>query len=162
MNCKEVKNKLSEYLDNMLSESQTVLIKEHLDTCSQCKMEYDELKRIIGHMQDMESLDTPKFFIKNVHARLDKSSFKQKLIGRIFLPLKIKLPLELAAMALITIAVIYFSGILGIRTDDIYDLNFLMKPIESGITLEKKDPTGKGEKGEKSDSHGKKGDTREK
>ena len=60
MNCKEVKNKLSEYLDNMMSESQAVLIKEHLDTCSQCRIEYYELK-IVSNL-DIRNSNLGLFF----------------------------------------------------------------------------------------------------
>ena len=46
MNCTECKEKLTELLEDLLSESQRRIVKEHLKDCQQCQAELEELKEL--------------------------------------------------------------------------------------------------------------------
>ena len=125
MNERHVREKLSEYIDGMLSQEEVSAVREHLDRCPACMEEYEEMVKIIGHMNQMESLETPEFFVEKVHERLKKPSSLQSFIKRLFFPLKIKIPLELAGVAAVALLVIYIVGVRG--KQHVYELAFAQK-----------------------------------
>ena len=46
MNCTECKEILVELVEGLLSESQSQIVKEHLNDCGQCRSELEELKAL--------------------------------------------------------------------------------------------------------------------
>jgi len=46
MNCTECKEKLVQYIEGLLSESQRQIVEEHLKDCQQCQVELEELKEL--------------------------------------------------------------------------------------------------------------------
>jgi hypothetical protein len=120
-----VKDKISEYIDRMLSQEEFSLVKEHLDSCPECMEEYEEMVKIIGHMNQMESLETPDSFVEKVHERIDETSTIRRFVKGLFFPLKIKIPLELAGVAAAALLVIYIIGIRG--NQHVYELAYLQR-----------------------------------
>jgi hypothetical protein len=120
-----VRDKFSEYIDGMLSQEEASAVKEHLDHCPACMDEYEETVKIIGHMNQMESLDPPDSFVEKVHERIEGPSSLQKLIKGLFFPLKIKIPLELAGVAAAALLVIYIVGVRG--KQHVYELAFAQR-----------------------------------
>jgi hypothetical protein len=120
-----VRDKLSEYIDGMLSQEEASAVKEHLDHCPACMDEYEETVKIIGHMNQMESLDPPDSFVEKVHERIEGPSSLQKLIKGLFFPLKIKIPLELAGVVAAALLVIYIVGVRG--KQHVYELAFAQR-----------------------------------
>lgn len=153
MKCHDVKNILSEYIDGILEEDRASLIKEHLNLCADCKEEYEDLTKIIGRMNQMESLEVPESFQENVKSRLERSFSLKRLIKRFFFPVHIKLPFELAGAMLVIILVVF---LVGIREDrHLYDLTFSVKARTILEIPEKKQDL---EKEEKMESRLKKGE----
>jgi hypothetical protein len=122
MNDRHVRDKLSEYVDGMLSQEEASAVKEHLDHCPDCMEEYAEMVKIIGHMSQMERLETPEFFMEKVHERLEKPSLLKKIAKGLFFPVKIKLPLEIAGLAAAALLVVYITQIRGKQY--VYELTF--------------------------------------
>ena len=116
MDCHDVKNLLSEYIDGMLSEENTSMVKDHLARCTDCSETYESMRRIIGHMNQMESIDEPADFLERVNARLERRFSLAGAFRRLFVPLRIKIPLELAGVAAAVVLIIYFAGIRNDRT----------------------------------------------
>lgn len=125
MKSRHVRDKLSEYIDGMLNEKEASAVKEHLDLCLDCMEAYEEMVKIIGHMTEMEKLETPESFLERVHERMEKQSSLQRLIKGLFFPLKIKVPLELAGVAAAALLVIYIVGIRG--KQHIYELAYVQR-----------------------------------
>ncbi len=125
MNDRHVRDILSEYIDGMLSQEEASAVKEHLDHCPDCMEEYEETVKIIGHMNQMESLETPDSFVDKVHERIEGPSSLQKLIKGLFFPLKIKIPLELAGVVAAALLVIYIVGVRG--KQHVYELAFAQR-----------------------------------
>ncbi|MGD9347013.1 MAG: zf-HC2 domain-containing protein [Candidatus Aminicenantes bacterium] len=125
MKDRHVREKLSEYIDAMLSEEEATSVKEHLDKCLQCREEYEDMLKIVGHMNTMERLETPEFFLEKVHARMDKPSSLRRLAKGLFFPVKIKVPLELAGLAAAALLVIYIVGIRG--KEHVYELAYVQR-----------------------------------
>lgn len=47
MNCKNIENKIIDYIDNELSVEEKTSIKNHIATCTSCKKVYDETKELL-------------------------------------------------------------------------------------------------------------------
>lgn len=136
MNDRHVRDKLSEYIDGMLSQEEASAVKDHLDRCPDCLDEYEETVKIIGHMNQMESLETPESFAEKVHEQIDKQSSFRRLIKGFFFPLKIKLPLELAGVAAAALLVIYIVGIRG--KQHVYELAYAQRSQPLAVLQEQK------------------------
>ncbi|MGD8538033.1 MAG: zf-HC2 domain-containing protein [Candidatus Aminicenantes bacterium] len=144
MKNRHVRDKLSVYIDGRLSEKEVSAVKDHLDLCPECRKDYEEMVKIIGHMNQMERLETPDAFVEKVHTRIDKRSSLQRLVKGLFYPLKIKVPLELAGVAAAALLVIYIVGIRG--KQHIYELAYVQRyqipdvlqeqTVETGIEVE--------------------------
>lgn len=156
MDCQATRDKFSAYIDGMLEENEADLVRDHLEHCVKCREEYADMTRIIGYMQKMESPDPSETFLQNVNERLTKSFAFKNMLKRFFFPWQIKLPLELAGIAVVFILVVYISGIWPGRR--IYDLSYSLK-TQTVSDIQKK----RGEKGEKQEKKGerKKGEKRE-
>ncbi len=59
----------------------------------------------------MESVEEPADFVESVNARLEKRFHLEGFIRRLFLPARIKIPLELAGVAAAAVLIFYFAGI---------------------------------------------------
>jgi len=125
MNDRHVRDKLSEYIDEMLSQEEVSAVREHLDRCPACMEEYEEMVKIIGHMNQMVSLETPDNFGEKVHERIEKPKSLKRIVKGLFYPLRIKLPLELAGVAAAALLVIYIVGIRG--KQHVYELAFTQR-----------------------------------
>lgn len=136
MNRHHVKDKLSEYIDGMLNQEDTSSVKEHLDRCPECMEEFEEMLKIIGHMNRMESLETPEFFVEKVHERIKERSFLQRLAKGLFFPLKIKVPLELAGVAAAALLVIYIVGMRG--KQQVYELAYVQRSRPQAVLQERR------------------------
>ena len=74
---------ISSYLDNELSESEKKKFEDIINSSSDCKMKFEETKKIILDIQKLPKLKTSENFIKNLNKRID-DEFNQepKLIER--------------------------------------------------------------------------------
>ncbi len=125
MKNRHVRDRLSEYIDGMLSEKEASAVKEHLDRCTDCLEEYKEMLKIIGYMNQMEGLEIPDSFVEKVHERMEKQAPLRKFLKGLFIPIKIKVPLELAGVAAAALLVIYVVGIRG--KQHVYELAYVQR-----------------------------------
>ena len=131
MKCSEVSPWLSEYVDDLLAPAARKLVEEHVATCEGCAAELASLKAYLRAMAGMEKVSAPPDFLATVHERIEQtSSLKAKsqepraknqpvherieqaspfhrLTRWLFYPLRIKLPMELAGIALATLLLVF-------------------------------------------------------
>ncbi len=98
---------LTAYLDGDLSPAERAAAGEHLKKCSVCREELDFLKRYGKAMRSLQSVKAPGDFLQRVHERLERPPLFRRIIGAIFLPLRIKLPLEAAGLAAVCALVLF-------------------------------------------------------
>jgi hypothetical protein len=108
MECNNIQERLSAYLEGVISPEEKILIDEHLKSCQRCNESLAELKRTIQYVQDLEDVEPPVWLTRNVMTRI-RSEVKPKkgILQKLFYPLRIKLPLEAAAVFLIAVTAIY-------------------------------------------------------
>jgi hypothetical protein len=78
MNCKEIQDNLSAYIDKALPEKEMVLIEEHLSRCPECLEEYEALKDTINMISSLEEIIPPASFRRELRQKLEKVAQKQE------------------------------------------------------------------------------------
>ncbi len=150
MDCHDIKERLSEYIDGMLSDEEASMVKDHLAYCTDCKDTYESMLRIIEHMSQMERIEEPEAFLENVRARLERRFSFKGLIRRLFVPIRVKIPLELAGVVAAALLIFHFSGFREDRA--LYEITISMGNARTPRVIERK-----AEKRETADRRGKKG-----
>ena len=107
MNCSEIKELLSEYVDDVLEVKTKALVDEHLSTCRDCKEELASLKTLVNELGSLESVAPPSDFLNQLHERMEKRSPFSKILRTLFVPMRVKIPLEFAGAA--AMAILVFS-----------------------------------------------------
>jgi len=111
MECAKIEERLSEYVDDVLDGETKALIEKHLSTCERCQEELASLKALVKELGSLESVEAPKDFLERVHERMEPRFGVGKLIRWLFVPVRIKVPLEFATAAAIAILIFYVSSI---------------------------------------------------
>jgi len=75
METNHVTELLPDYLDNILNEKDTEVVKKHVSTCIQCKLELDEMKILFKAMRE-ESIVVPS---SNLSAKFEEALANEKL-----------------------------------------------------------------------------------
>jgi hypothetical protein len=112
MNCDEIKKLLSEYVDGVLDEKTKALVEAHLSTCRDCKEELASLKRLVNELGSLESVAPPRDFLNQLHERMEQRSWFSKILRAMFVPMRLKIPLEFAgaaAMAILVFSLFYIQ-----------------------------------------------------
>jgi predicted Zn-ribbon and HTH transcriptional regulator len=78
MNCNDVKELLSLYIDNMLEPNQMNTVTEHLSHCGACKKEYEELTQILSLLANIEVSPLPEAFDRRLRFELEKEAAVMK------------------------------------------------------------------------------------
>ena len=107
MECSQIKELLSEYMDGMLDKETADLVEKHLETCEDCREELASLRAISEELSSLESVEAPADFLNKVHERIEQRSLVSRVIRSIFVPTRLKIPFQLATAA--AMAVLVFS-----------------------------------------------------
>lgn len=108
MECNNIQERLSFYIEGVIFPEEKILIDEHLKSCQRCNESLAELKRTIKYVQDLEDIEPPLWLTRNVMARITSEVKPKKgILQKLFYPLHIKLPIEAAAVFLIAVTAIY-------------------------------------------------------
>lgn len=105
MNCQEVQERLSEYLDRSLDSESLRNIETHLSSCHPCGAEAEALALCIESVANLPSLDPPIGFAQRVMSHVREIEAKPSFWQRWWLAGKI--PLHVTALALIGILTVY-------------------------------------------------------
>ena len=106
MECYQIKELLTEYIDGMLDSQTLTTVEEHLHKCGGCNEEYLSLKALVNELGYLETVKAPKDFLKKTHERIEAGSWFDRIKRLLFFPARIKVPVELTALA--TTAVLVF------------------------------------------------------
>lgn len=114
MECSEVLELLSEYVDNEIDKNNDgiyIEVEKHINECHSCKAEYELLKSIVESCGNIEEENAPKGFHDDLLNRLEKENTKaNRSIG--FLKYSKKYGIAISA-AVIIIVVSIGVGVLG-------------------------------------------------
>ncbi len=74
MKCMEVMQKINKYYDEKLSDIDIHKINKHLQKCSNCRNEYNEMKNIYRILSNHQIVNPPEDFTQNVMDRINKNN----------------------------------------------------------------------------------------
>ncbi|MFQ6031725.1 MAG: DUF2275 domain-containing protein [Candidatus Zixiibacteriota bacterium] len=108
MGCSDIQEKLSAYMEDIISSEEKVLIDGHLKVCQKCNGSLADLRKIREYMQNLEEVEPPPWLTGKVMASVKSEvAPKREIFQRLFYPLHIKLPIEALATIFVAVATIY-------------------------------------------------------
>jgi hypothetical protein len=108
MECRSVRQRLSAYLEGIIPSEEKKVIEEHLLSCQPCSMALGDLKREGELLRSLEEVEPPAWMKQKVLARIRREQeAKKSIFGKLFLPLRIKIPIQAAATVLIALLAVY-------------------------------------------------------
>lgn len=116
MNCQEIQDDLSSYIDKALPEKEMMLIEEHLSRCPRCQKEYEALKVTVNMISSLGEIIPPAGFRRELRKKLENAAPKQEeksgqgLIHTWLSKLRATGLIPVAAALLIMLAVVPFIG----------------------------------------------------
>ncbi len=108
MECSDIQEKLSAYIEGIISSEEKGLIDEHLEVCQKCNASLADLQKTLDYVQNLEEVEPPPWLTGKVMASVrSEVTLKRGIFQRLFYPLHIKLPIEAVATIFIAVATIY-------------------------------------------------------
>ncbi len=115
MECSNIQEKLSAYIENIISYEEKLLIEEHLKSCQKCSKSLSELRKTVKYVQSLEEIEPPQWLTQKIMARIRsevvatrfRAEPKKGVFQKLFYPLHIKLPIEAFATIAIVITAVY-------------------------------------------------------
>jgi hypothetical protein len=98
MNCEEIQNRLSEYLDKSLDAISAKSVELHLSSCPLCRAEAAALADCIRQVATLAAVEPPPGFARRVMARARAIETRPTVWQRLFFPLPMKIPLHAGAV----------------------------------------------------------------
>jgi len=113
MKCNDFQQKLSDYIEGIISFEERMIIEEHLKSCSTCNESLADMKRTMSYVHDLEDIEPPAWLREKVMSRIKteteptETEPKRGFFQKLFYPLHIKLPLEAVAVVFIAVTALY-------------------------------------------------------
>jgi len=111
MDCAAIQELLSEYIDGTLDSKAKEAVEKHIAVCENCKQELVSLRAVVEELGALDQVKPPADFLEKIHERMAPRSGFNKILRKLFVPYGIKIPLELAAAATVTILVFFVLNI---------------------------------------------------
>ncbi len=113
MECRNIREKLSDYADNQLSAKEKKLVDGHLKACQKCSHALEELRKIIAHTQGLDEAEPPPWLEQNVMAELrDNERRKEGFLQKLLFPVHTRFPVEIiATIAIVVTAFFVFRAV---------------------------------------------------
>lgn len=108
MECKDIQERLSAYIDGIIPAEDKAFIDKHLKSCQRCSETFSELKKTVEHLRKLEEIKPPSWLAQKIMAKIKKEAEPQKgILQKLFYPLHIKLPIEAIATIFIAVTAVY-------------------------------------------------------
>ncbi|WP_418792092.1 anti-sigma factor family protein [Phosphitispora sp. TUW77] len=115
MQCSEIRELLSAYIDGVLDPNEKTAVQEHLMTCGECSRDLADLQETIRLLHSLGDISPPERFRKELREKLNKESLPNGRIINLFLKQKarrwISGPGKYLAVSVIIIGLGFSTGI---------------------------------------------------
>jgi hypothetical protein len=105
--CEEIQAWLSDYLEGTLESGRHRAMEDHLYLCPICLAESESLADTIKSVGNLPLVEPPPGFSRRVMVQVREEAARPGLWERLFLPFRIKVPLQVAMLLLVCILSIY-------------------------------------------------------
>ena len=106
MDCTGIQELLSEYIDGILDAKAVKVVEKHISVCEDCRESLASLSAMVEELNSLEPVEPPADFLEKIHQRMEPRSDFSRIFRKLFVPFKIKIPLQLAAAATASIFVV--------------------------------------------------------
>jgi hypothetical protein len=107
MNCQEVRELCSEYVDHRLSPMKIALFEEHLKACLSCSQAVEGMRKTVSLIGSLDEIDASLDFLTQVHRKIKRGNRKGHPWAWFLEPMRVKVPLELAALLVVSVIGLY-------------------------------------------------------
>ena len=107
MNCEETGLQLSEFLDRTLDGDYLRNVREHLTGCPRCSEELAGLAECRRLVSSLPVVEPPVELVTRIMADVREAAHRPGILERLFPPVRLKMPLQAAAVVLIGILSVY-------------------------------------------------------
>jgi hypothetical protein len=107
MTCDDIRALFSDVVDARLTPGEQAAWDAHLVTCADCRREWASFQRTLGLLQGLPRHRAPDGFVDRVMTAAYPQPWARRLARRLFVPLRVKVPLEAAALALLAVIGVY-------------------------------------------------------
>lgn len=108
MECSKIREKLSDYIEGLVSPEEKGLIDEHLMSCEMCGESLSDLRKTVNYAENLEEIEPPSWLTERIMTKVrSESQPKKGMLKKLFYPLHIKLPIEAIAALLVVVISIY-------------------------------------------------------
>jgi Putative zinc-finger len=105
--CHDAREQLSALLDDALSAPEREALGAHLAGCAECRRELEQLRATVALLGRLPPVHAPAGFVDRVMAQAYRPSWPRRLVDALFRPLRVKLPIEAAAVLLVGVSALY-------------------------------------------------------
>lgn len=110
MKCDQVRENLSSYIDEGLSQVERSAIETHLPSCSNCNCEYVALTKMLDALHSMKTPAAPDL-LPGIHRQLEHQPWWKELSQRFLAPWPISFPVRGLAVATLAVLVVAIVGL---------------------------------------------------
>ena len=107
MTCHEARELFSAKADELVSPEQRSALDRHLQSCAACAREWERFRQTVSLLHSVAEARAPAGFARRVIEAARPEPSHRRLLRGIFLPLRVKLPLEAAALVLVSTLVVF-------------------------------------------------------
>ena len=110
MNCNDCKNDMHQLFDESADTSLVAALKNHIEDCQSCSVEFDEMQNVITTLQPKKEINAPLFLKQNIINDLSKNNInvKEGNVKRMQLSPFIKRVMAVAAVIMAIVISIFF------------------------------------------------------
>jgi hypothetical protein len=105
MTCREIEEKLHDYLENELAADERGAVEDHLSACPRCRRALADKKKAKELLRELDDVEPPPFFEQRIMARVRAEAKPSGFLRKLFFPLRVKLPIQVLS----TIAVAFIA-----------------------------------------------------
>jgi hypothetical protein len=100
----DIRRNLSAYLDGSVTSEERKMIGEHLESCRECRVALEELRKTAAYIRDLEEVEPPAWLARKIVEKArEEAEMKKGVFKRLFFPFPVKLSIEAAALVLVTV-----------------------------------------------------------
>ena len=107
MTCAEAREGFSALIDDVLTPPQRAALDVHLRTCAECPRELERFRTTVTLLREVERPRAPAGFVDRVLAAARPEPWPRRLGRWLFVPLRVKLPVEAVAVGLVAVGAAY-------------------------------------------------------
>lgn len=99
----------SDLADDELSPDLRLEVEAHLTACADCRREWEGFQGMLAMLHDLPRLRAPEGFVERVRAATRPAPRSRRLVRSLFVPVHVKVPLQVAALALVVLGAVYLT-----------------------------------------------------